>query len=133
MFIKKEEFDNLTKERDMLKDACIENCETCDELADLVDNYRDVAVTLKNDKADMKNTIENQQHIIEGLIKTINDIIDITFDGNDCFETVIFQRHGKAPKIYYRGKKITDTVGSEINITYKDGRANIRKTNRFTR
>lgn len=69
-----------------------------------------------------------QQKEIKTLTEMLNNVINITFDGNKGFETVVFQRYGKAPIIYYKGRKIDVDDMTEVDITMIDGTSVIETT-----
>lgn len=62
------------------------------------------------------------------LTELLRNVIDITFEDNKGFETVVFQRYGQAPIIYYKGKKIDVDDMTEIDITMIDGTSAIETT-----
>ena len=69
-----------------------------------------------------------QQKEIKALTEMLNNVINITFDGNKGFENVIFQRYGQAPIIYHKGKRIDVDDMTEVDITMIDGTSVIETT-----
>lgn len=69
-----------------------------------------------------------QQKEIKTLTEMLNNVINIKFESNSDFETVVFQRYGQAPTIYYKGKKLDVNKTEEIEITMIDGESVIEVT-----
>ena len=74
------------------------------------------------------NLSDKQQKEIAALTDMLNNVINITFDGNKGFENVIFQRYGQAPIIYHKGKRIDVDDMTEVDITMIDGTSVIETT-----
>lgn len=74
------------------------------------------------------DTILEQQEEIKRLTKMLDEVINITFEGNDGFETIVFQRYKQAPTIFHKGKKIECNIEDEVDITMLEGMSVIETT-----
>lgn len=63
----------------------------------------------------------------ENTLNILRHVIDITFEDNKCFETVVFQKFNHAPEIFVRGNKMTTNTDDEVVVKFKDGSAIVTK------
>lgn len=63
--------------------------------------------------------------LVAELTKMLQQVIDITFENNKGFETVIFQRYGMEPMIFHKGKKIKLDGRQDVSVNYKNGRCRV--------
>lgn len=74
-----------------------------------------------------REDIEQLQMINEKTLTMLRHVIDITFENNKCFETVVFQRFDQTPEIFVRGKKMAVNSEDEVVVKFKSGNATVTK------
>lgn len=128
MWISKKKYKELVEERnfykatadqydeqyDRVKNAMKQNCETIEDLLDA------------NDK--MSVQVDDYYDTLTDTLDMLNNVINITFEGNRGFEMVIFQKYGCAPQIYHKGKLITAKTKDQMKLVFHNGGASLQKT-----
>ena len=107
MWISKKKYNQMVEDLDAKNEAL-------GKLKAAADIYKDAFIA-------SETTTERFADNVGSLIEMLNNVINITFDENKGFETVVFQPYGKAPEIFYKGKKLDVGITDEIDITMIDG------------
>ena len=131
MWINKEEYEELIKEKDFYQAQAEELGTLCDEYKDDIMYRNDAIESLNAAVTDFKEENNKLLDIIRHLEDTLDHVIDTTFTDNRCFETVIFQRYAHAPIVYYKGKRVKSDLSTKIHAIFSEGQCKMHKTDNF--
>lgn len=58
------------------------------------------------------------QHI-DDLVDILSSVINLTFEGNEVFDTVVFQKRNMPPLIFKNGQRLDTEKAENVNISCK--------------
>ena len=113
MWISRKEYNKLLNDRN--------------ELVGMMNCMLNRVVDKEEQTASLQVNLDTEQELTNKALNMLDNVINITFEGNKGFETVVFQKYGCAPEIFYKGKKVKIEPDTAIRIIYKDCKAGIKK------
>ena len=67
----------------------------------------------------LKERVKSLEDKNNKLLETLNRMMDLTFESpKSSFETVIFQRYGEKPAIYYQGKRMDLDKAENVDVKF---------------
>ena len=127
MWISKKVYEDLVNERDAYRAASEGFHSLYDKQEAEIDSLKKKNECLDNINKNYSEEFAELVSHSRNLLDMLNNVINFTFEGNTGFETVIFQRYGHKPQIFYKGKEINLKLKDQVRATFQNGITSLKK------
>lgn len=128
MWISKKKYEELVKERNLYKATVDQYNEQYDRVRDAINQNCETIEDLLDANGRMSAQVDDYHDTLKDALDMLDNVINITFEGNRGFEMVVFQKYGCAPQIYHKGKLVKVKMRDQMKLVFYNGGAGLQKT-----